>query len=141
MPYTERFTEGAELLAKVDPQTIAVATNTAWVSLANFHRFMVIVQIGAINGGMDVDLYEATSTAGDDTQWFTDHPVTAADDNQVIVFDFRCEQLTVNSDYDCIRLQLEPDPQATAIVCAQIWGLEPRFRAVATTLVDTIVTA
>ncbi len=140
MPYTENFTEGAELLAKLDPQAIGGTTWTGYVSLANFHRFVVIVQTGAMTGTLNLALFEATSTAGDDAQSLTTTLLVATDDNQVTIFDMRCEQLTVNQDYDCIALELGPAAQSTSYVNVTIWGLEPRFRPAATTLIDIIVT-
>ncbi len=140
MPYTENFTEGAELLAKSDPQVMpGLATTTGWVSCANFHRLVFVIQTGVLGANVTLTLWQATTTAGDDAlpggTWTLYSP---DNDNEITIIDAASEAFAVNQDYDCAALVITPVGRPYMNVT--VWGMEPRFRPVATTLIDAIVT-
>ncbi len=143
MEYTQRFSEGAAVLAVINPATYTTEQNTGYVSLANYHRAVIIVHAGTLAGNLDVDVEEATSTAGAGAQTFDgsgkDITLTATtDDNTVSIIEIRTEECDVANNYDCINVELTPAGQASDIFSVLVLGLEPRFKPVPTTLVDSV---
>jgi hypothetical protein len=139
--YTARFSEQAALLATIDPASHNAEQNTGYVSLANYHRAVVIIHAGVLGGNLDVDIEEATTTAGAGAQTFNsggkDIALTATtDDNTVSVIEIKTSELDIADSFDCINVEITP--AGAGIFSAQIWGLEPRFKPVATTNIDSI---
>lgn len=142
--YTERFTEVAELLAEISPAAYATEQNTGYVSLSDFHRAVVIIQCGALGGDVDVDIEEATDTAGTTPQAFDgggkDTTLTnGTDDDGTTVIEIRTEELDVNDEYDCINVELTPAAQTSSIFGVQVWGLVPRHAPADTTILNAVV--
>ncbi|MDD5517844.1 MAG: hypothetical protein PHV98_00650 [Candidatus Omnitrophica bacterium] len=140
MEYTQRFTEGAALLAKINPASHTTEQNTGYVSLANYHRAAIIIHAGVLGADLDVDIEEGTTTGGAGAQSFDsggkDITIHNADDNTVSVIEIRTEECDVSNGYDCINV--EATPGGASIFGIQVWGLEPRFKPVPTTGIDSI---
>ena len=68
MSYTERFSEVHYPLVAVVPAVYApgAATNSTYVSLANYHRAVLVVHCGTITatGTLDIQLRQASTSAG-----------------------------------------------------------------------------
>jgi hypothetical protein len=135
MSMTELFSETHALLAQINPASYAAEQNTGYVSLANYHRAVIIIHAGVLGGDLDVDIEEATSTAGTGAQSFDaggkDVTVHNADDNLVHVIEINADELDITDGYKCINV--EATPGAGSIFGVQIWGTVPRFAPVSTT--------
>jgi len=83
MYYACNFTEAHELLAEINAAASAVENNTGYVSLANFHRAVVMVIPGTLGSALDVDVEQLPPrTAGAGAKAFGatagDHDITVA---------------------------------------------------------------
>lgn len=141
MTYTNRFSEAAAYLGGINPASYAAEQNTGYVSLANYHRAVIIIHTGVIGGNLDIDIEEGTDTSGTGAQTFDaggkDITKTATTDNNTVsLIEIRTEECDVANNYDCINVEVTPG--AGGIFGVEVWGLEPRFAPVATTNVDTI---
>ncbi|MFA5714392.1 MAG: hypothetical protein WC998_01455 [Candidatus Paceibacterota bacterium] len=143
MEYTQRFSEGAAVLAVINPAAYTTEQNTGYVSLANYHRAAIIIHCGTLAGNLDIDIEEATTTAGAGAQTFDAGGkdlalVGTTDNNTVSIIEIRTEECDVDDHYDCINVELTPAGQASDIFSVLVLGLEPRFKPVPTTLVDSV---
>lgn len=143
--YTERFSEQAELLAEISPAAYTTEQNTGYVSLANFHRAVIVIQCGTLTANIDVDVEEATSTAGANPQTLDNYGkdtvlYAATHSDTTTIIEVRTEELDTNDEYDCINVELNPiNAQSGSIFGVQVWGLVPRYKPVATTLLAEVV--
>jgi hypothetical protein len=140
MSYTERFSEVHELLAVIDPAAYTSEQNSGYVSLAKFHRAVIIINAGVITGNIDVDIEEGTNTSGGSAQSFDsaskDITLTATTDNNTVsVIEIRTEELDIADGFDCINLEMT---STNAIFGATVWGVCPRYAAVSTTNLDSV---
>ncbi len=141
--FTERFSEGAQLLAKINPASYSSEQNTGFVSLANFHRAVIIIHAGVLGNNVDVDIEQATNTSGSGTVKTVDsnskdiNLTATTDNNTVSVIEIRSEELDIANGYDCINVEATP-AGAGAIFGVQIWGIAPRYKPVATTNLDSV---
>ena len=141
MGMTERWSEVNALLATIHPASYDSEQNSGYVSLANYHRAVIIIHAGVIGGTLNVDIEEGTSTAGAGAQSFDsagkDVTITATTDNDTVsVIEIDADELDVPNGYTCINLEITP--ASAGIFSAQIWGTVPRFAPVATTNVHEI---
>lgn len=140
MPYTELFSEGACILAHIHPASYAQETNTGYFSLANYHRCVIIGNMGVLGGDVDVDIEQATDTAGTGESQFDagskDVTWHNADDNTLKVIEIRTEEMDVDGGYDC--LNVETTPGGASIYDVLVIGFEPRYLPVPTTALDEI---
>jgi hypothetical protein len=141
--YTERFSEVHAYLASIAPAAYTTEQNTGYVSFANYHRGVILIATGTLAGNVDVDVEQATTTAGTDGKVFDaygkDITLTATTDNNTLsIIEIKSSEFDVAGGFDCLNLEMTPAGQASCIFCAAIFGLEPRFAPVPTTLVDTI---
>lgn len=150
MSYTERFTEVHYPLVNVPPAVKSPASEviSAYVSLANYHRAVLVIHTGAIaaTGTVIVRLIQATSTAGASpkgipttaTQDKLTSTLTTADANSVIAIELRTEELDVANGYDCVAIGYDVDTDTVAM-SAILYGIEPRFAPVPETNYNEIV--
>jgi hypothetical protein len=146
--YTERFTETAALLYNLAPISVSngVAVYTSYVSLANYHRAVVVIHTGvmASNSTLDAVIHQATDTSGTSTKVLTATKAitqltqAGGDSNKDVAIEVRTEELDVANGFDCIALQYTVGTAAT-LLSIEIYGLVPRFAPVATTAWDEIV--
>ena len=144
MPYTERFSEVHQVLAHVPADSETAEVNSGYVNVANFHRVAVLISVGdlAATATFDVDIEQATTTAGANAKAITGKSITqltATDDDVVLIMELRTEELDVTNGFDCINVECTP---ATAAVefAVIVLGCVPRFAPVSTTAVQEIVT-
>lgn len=141
MSYTERFTEGFELLAKIDPASYNAEQNTGYVSFANFARGIILIHAGVIAGNLDVDVEQGTDTSGTGAKAFDsngkDITITATTDNNTVsAIEINASEFDVANSFDCLNVEVTPG--AAGIFEVQVWGTEPRFKPVATTNLDSV---
>ena len=139
--YTERFTEVNELLVNQVVQAGAAEANTGWLDVSRFHRvFAQVIPIGAPGVDIDVDIEEATSAAGANAQALDggnkDITINAADTAPSAI-EIRGEEFDVNDGFRYINIETTPAGQSATYV-VQVFGIVPRYAAVATTNWDSI---
>lgn len=141
--YTERFTERHELMAHVPADSETAEINTAWLSMANKHRVVVLISIGdmAATATFNVDVEQATDSAGAGVKNITGKSITAladTDDDVVIAIEIRAEELDVAGLFNHIRVEFTP---ATAAVefSAFVLGVVERYSPVSVTAFEEVV--
>lgn len=105
--YTERFTEVHKLGDWQQPMTHAPGTvNTDWEPMANNQRAVYILLLGAtaLNGTLNMTIYEATDAAGTDPQAIAGKTITqltnaAGDATSAVVIEVRSEELDPGHSY------------------------------------------
>lgn len=141
MTYTERFSESWSLLAAINPASYNTVQDSGFVSLANYHRAVIIIHAGVLGGDLDVDIEQATTTAGAGIKTLDggnkDITLTATtDDDTVSVIEVRTAELDVDNAFDCINV--EATPAAAGIFSIQIWGGVARYQPVSTANLDSV---
>jgi len=140
MAYTERFTEVHELLANLVVTSSGAEQNTGYVEVGRFHRGFIQIIPVTLGGALNVDVEEATDTTGAGAQTFDsggkDTTIPQTDTNPTII-EWRNEELTVDSAYDALNVEVTPGGASTFVV--QVWGTVPRKAPVATTNLEAVV--
>ena len=143
MSYTERFTEAWQLVDYVIGANVAhtTETNSGLVSVANFHRVVIIIHPVALNDALDVDIEQATSTTGTPkTVDSGSKDITVATaDTAPSVIELRMAEMDVTGGYDCLNVEITTAATAGSanyFVC-EIWG-QPRFKPASTTALDSV---
>lgn len=140
MSYTERFTERHCLLGHIHPAAHTTEQNSGYVSLATYHRAVIIINCGVVTANIDVDVEQATDTAGTGAKSFDtnskDITITAVTDNNTVeVIEIRTEEFDIANGFDCINLEMT---STNAIFSAEIWGIVPRYAEVSTTALHSV---
>lgn len=146
--YTEKFTEIAQPLYVLHPISVTNGAEafTSYVSLANFHRAFILIEVGVMQSGSTIDavVHQATDTSGTDTKHLdtslaiTQLTQAGSDSNSIVGIEVRTELLDVENGFDCIALGYTVGT-AASIMSISIWGLVPRFAPVAVTAWDEVV--
>ena len=144
--YTARFSELAyPLVAQYSDSFGAGNHDTAYVSLQDYHRAAILINVGdmATNATLDALLYQGTSTAGAGAKVITGKAITqltqaGGDSDTLLCIELQTEELDVDGAFDCIMLRLTV-AEAAVECSAWIFGLEPRFPPVPTTNWEEIV--
>ncbi len=141
MAYTELWSEKNELLAFISPASYNSEQNTGSVSVANYHRWVCVIECGVIGGNLDIDVEQDLSTAGSSRKALDsaakDMTKTATTDNNTVSYiEGNTSELDVDGGYDCVNIEITP--ASAGIFSVLLFGVEPRFAAVANTLVDDI---
>jgi hypothetical protein len=142
MTYTQRFSEGAAYLGGINPASYTSEQNTGYVSLANYHRAVIIIHAGVLGQNTDIDIEAAQDTSGTGPGSFhsgaKDILLTATTDNNTVsVIEIKTEEFDIAGGDDCINVEAIP-AGASSIFGVQIWGLEPRYMPVPTTGLDSV---
>ena len=148
MSYTERFSEGAELLYRLAPVSVASGAEvfTTYVHLEGFHRAIVKIAVGVMAGGSTIDaqLHQDYAAAGGGApkhvagKLITQLTQASGDSGSTVLIELRSEELDVDGGFDWIALGYTVGT-AASLMAIEIWGLEPRYRPVATTNLAEIV--
>jgi hypothetical protein len=128
--------KGSELLsvlATIDPAAQAVGTvTTGWVSVANHHGFLSLVQTGVLGTSATVDakLQQALDSSGTSAKDITGKAITqivkATGDNKQVLINVKPEELDTVNGFGFVRLSLTVGV-APSQTSAQMLGLNPRF--------------
>lgn len=147
--YTERFTEVHYPLVGLAPVVTSAGAEviSSYVSLANYHRAVLVVHLGAVAAGGTVQfrLLQAQNTAGLNakgipttaTQDKITTVLTAADTGWVVI-ELRTEELDVAGGFDCVAFGYDTDTNTFALE-ATLYGIISRFDPVPTTNYNEIV--
>lgn len=129
--------KGSELLsilATVDPVSQAVGTvTTGWISVANFHALMTILETGALGvaGTVDAKLQQALDAAGTSVKDITGRAIVqftqvGGGSAKQALLNLKPEDLDIANGYGFVRLSITVGV-AASVVAAQIIGLNPRY--------------
>lgn len=140
MSYTERFSEVHYPLAFEHADSMGAGTNlTSYVSLANYHRAVAIVDVGDMGSSatLDISIVQATDTSGTSSKAITGKAATqltqaGGDGNEIICIELRTEELDIANGFDCVAISCVVATQAVEY-SAILYGIEPRFAPVPTT--------
>lgn len=141
MSYTARWTEKNAVLDRIQIAAHGGGVSTDWVSLMNYHRAAVVVDVGALGNTLDVAIWQATNLAGAGAKIVAGKAITqlgAADDNSHCCIELQTEELDVDGGFDCIRVQTV-NGAAGNIYGVTIYATEARFGPPSTANWDEVV--
>lgn len=128
--------KGSELLsvlATIDPASISAGTvTTGWVSAANHHNLLAVIQTGALGTAatLDAKLQQASDSSGTGAKDISGKAITqivkASGDNKQALINLRPEELDVNGGFAYVRLSLTVGT-AASLASAQLLGVNPRY--------------
>ena len=128
-----KASEMLAILATIDPasQSVGVAT-TGWVSVANHHGLLAVVQTGVLGtlATVDAKLQQATDSTGAGAKDVAGRAITqivkATGDNKQALINLKPEELDTLNGFGFIRVALTVGV-AASITGAQLLGVNPRF--------------
>jgi len=148
MAYTNRVSEDMyPLVSEYADSLTAVAHTSAYVSLANYHRAWLYLNIGEMQQGssLNVAFMQATTTAGagpakvlTPAKGITELTAAAGDGDQLVCIELQTSELDVDGGFDCVAVLLTI-AGATVELAWSLFGVISRFKAVPTTNWEEIV--
>ena len=128
-----KASEMLAILATIDPasQSVGVAT-TGWVSVANHHGLLAVVQTGVLStlATVDAKLQQATDSTGAGAKDVAGRAITqivkATGDNKQALINLKPEDLDTITGFGFVRVALTVGV-AASITGAQLLGVNPRF--------------
>lgn len=142
----EKFTEGHQCLASLYVLGAAAASenNTGYVSLEGFGGAVIIIHPLDVNDVLDIDIEEAVNTSGGSPQSFHsgDHDTAIQTaDTKPTVINVDAAELDVNDGYVAINVEVIAANTAGGgnDYVVEIWGINPSYRPVPTTGLDSVV--
>ena len=121
------------VLDAINPVSQAAGTvTTAWVSAANFHRFLANVVTGVLGAGATVDakLQQATDGSGTGVKDVAGKAITqiikATGDNKVAMINLRSEELDFANGFNFIRASVTVGTTPSLVGVVLLGGV-PRF--------------
>ena len=127
--------KGSELLAilaTIDPASQAAGSvSTGWISVANHHGLLAVIQTGVLGTGATVDakLQQALDATGTSAKDITGKAITqivkASGDNKQVLINARPEDLDTVNGFGFVRLSVTVGV-AASLVAAQVLGVNPR---------------
>ena len=146
MSYTERFSEVVDVLATLAPTTANGAVgahNSAWASMADYHRAFALLHIGqvAVTGTLDLALYQATDSAGGGAKAISGKSITqlTASDDGYVGIELRSEELDVAGGFDYVRVQVTVGTD-TFTYSLHVFGFDMRYEPAGVTDFQELVT-
>ena len=128
--------KGSELLsvlATIDPAAQAAGTlTTGWISVANHHGFLSLVQTGVLGTSATVDakLQQALDSSGTSAKDITGKAITqivkATGDNKQALVNVKPEELDTVNGFGFVRVIVTVGV-AASITSAQLLGVNPRY--------------
>ncbi len=144
MAYTNRFSEIACLLGKIDPDNYAAAEyNTGWVLMENYHRAVLMVHTGdmAVGATLDIHLEEGIDAVGstrNNVKVATQLSQANGDENDTAIVEFQTEEFNVDGGYEYLNAEVTVGGGAVDFV-AELWGIEPRYPPVPLTFITEVL--
>ena len=127
--------KGSELLAilaTLDPVSQAAGTaTTGWISVANHHGLLAIIQTGVLGTGATVDakLQQALDTSGTGAKDISGKAIAqivkASGDNKQALINVKPEDLDTVNGFGFVRLSVTVGV-AASLTAAQVLGVNPR---------------
>lgn len=138
--YTERFSEGHYPLVSYNSDSQGIATvNSAWVSLASYHRAVLVINVGDMvaTATLDVSLRQASDGTGTGTKAITGKAITqltqaGGDGNQILVIELQTEELDVDGGFENVGVRHVVAAAAVEMGWT-LFGIQPRYAPVPTT--------
>ena len=125
--------EQLSILATFDPISQGAATvTTGWVSVANFHAFLAVVQTGVMGASatLDAKVQQAQDNTGTGVKDITGKSIAqivkASGDNKQALINFRPEDLDNANGFAYVRLSLTVGT-AASVVAATLLGINARY--------------
>ena len=129
-------TKGSEqlsILATIDPASRAASTITSgWVSVANFHAFLAVIETGVLGASatLDAKIQQAQDNAGTGAKDVSGKAilqiVKATGDNVQALINLKPEDLDNANGFAYLRLSLTIGV-AASIVAGKVIGMNPRY--------------
>ena len=128
-----KASEMLAILATIDPASqSAGSATTGWVSVANHHGLLAVVQTGVLGtlATVDAKLQQATDSSGAGAKDVAGRAITqivkATGDNKQALINLKPEELDTLNGFGFIRVALTVGV-AASITGAQLLGVNPRF--------------
>jgi len=128
-----KASEMLAILATIDPASqSAGSATTGWVSVANHHGLLAVVQTGVLGtlATVDAKLQQATDSTGAGAKDVAGRAITqivkATGDNKQALINLKPEELDTLNGFGFIRVALTVGV-AASITGAQLLGVNPRF--------------
>ena len=125
--------EQLSILATIDPASRAAGTVTSgWVSVANFHAFLAVIETGVLGASatLDAKIQQAQDNAGTGAKDVSGKAilqiVKATGDNTQALINLKPEDLDNANGFAYLRLSLTIGV-AASIVAGKVIGMNPRF--------------
>ena len=125
--------EELAILATFDPISQAAATvTTGWVTVANFHAFLAVIQTGVMGAAatLDAKVQQAQDSGGTGVKDITGKSITqivkASGDNKQALINFKPEDLDTTNNFSYVRLSLTVGT-AASLISATLLGVNPRY--------------
>jgi len=144
--YTERFTEGNVplLIEYADSQAIG-AHNTAYADMRNYHRAVLVANVGEMQQGatLDILLNQATDIAGTGVKAIAGKAITqltlaAGDSDSLVAIELRTEELDVDGGFSFVQAAVTVGGGAVEYGLVY-WGIITRYAPVPVTAWTEIV--
>ena len=128
-----KASEMLAILATIDPASQSAGTaTTGWVSVANHHGLLAVVQTGVLGNLATVDakLQQATDSTGAGAKDVAGRAITqivkATGDNKQALINLKPEELDSVNGFGFVRVALTVGV-AASFTGAQLLGVNPRF--------------
>ncbi|MEI8326288.1 MAG: hypothetical protein WCH44_13165 [Betaproteobacteria bacterium] len=128
-----KASEMLAILATIDPASqSAGSATTGWVSVANHHGLLAVVQTGVLGtlATVDAKLQQATDSTGAGAKDVAGRAITqivkATGDNRQALINLKPEELDTVNGFGFVRVALTVGV-AASITGAQLLGVNPRF--------------
>jgi hypothetical protein len=128
-----KASEMLAILATIEPASQSAGTaTTGWVSVANHHGLLAVVQTGVLGtlATVDAKLQQATDSSGAGAKDVAGRAITqivkATGDNNQALINLKPEQLDTLNGFGFVRVALTVGV-AASITGAQLLGVNPRF--------------
>lgn len=125
--------EALSILATIDPASQAAGTvSSGWVSVANFHAFLAVVETGVLGATatLDAKIQQAQDNSGTGVKDVTGKAIVqivkASGDNKQALLNFRPEDVDNANNFAFVRLSLTVGV-AASIVAGKVLGVHPRY--------------
>ena len=128
-----KASEMLAILATIDPASQSAGTaTTGWVSVANHHGLLAVVQTGVLGtlATVDAKLQQATDSSGAGAKDVAGRAITqivkATGDNKQALINVKPEELDTLNGFGFVRVALTVGV-AASITGAQLLGVNPRY--------------
>lgn len=125
--------EQIAVLATINPASQGAGTaNSGWVSMANVHRVMALIEVGTFGASATVDakVQQAQDTSGTGAKDITGKALAqmlaAGGNNKQAIINVEAQELDVANGFDCVQLSVTVGTAATG-TSAVVLGVNPRF--------------
>lgn len=110
----------------------AGSATTAWVTAANFNKFLALVDVGVFGGSatVDINVQQATDNAGTGAKAFTNakaitQALAAGGNNKVFEINIDAQEFDVSNSFNFMRLTVTVGTAAT-LIQGHLIGFVPR---------------